>query len=47
MGEFQYAANLATGSKAKAQAGPMKAITSSLKCMSPANPGALAPEQDG
>lgn len=47
IGVFQYAASLATGSNAKAQAGPIKAITSSLKCISAANPGALAPEHVG
>lgn len=47
IGVFQYAAKRATGSKAKAQDGPINAMTSSRKCMSPAKPGAIAPEQLG
>lgn len=47
IGVFQYAANRATGSSAKAHAGPINAITSSLKCISAAKPGALAPEHVG
>lgn len=47
IGEFQKAANLATGSRANAQAGPINAITESRKCISAASPGAIAPEQDG
>lgn len=42
IGVFQYAAKRATGSKAKAQAGPMYAITLSQKCISAAKPGANA-----
>lgn len=47
IGVFQYAAKRATGSRAKAHAGPMNAITSSRKCISAARPGARAPEHDG
>jgi len=47
IGRFQNAASLATGSNAKAQAGPMNAITLSTKYILAANPGAWAPEQDG
>lgn len=46
-GVFQYEARRATGSRANAQAGPMKAITSSRKCMSAASPGDFAPEHFG
>lgn len=40
IGKFQNAANLATGSNAKAHAGPMNAITLSEKYILAANPGA-------
>jgi len=47
IGRFQKAASLATGSNAKAHAGPMNAMTLSTKYILAANPGAWAPEQDG
>lgn len=47
IGEFQKAANLATGSSANAHAGPIYAIAESRKCISAARPGANAPEHDG
>jgi hypothetical protein len=46
IGMFQKSANLATGSNAKAHAGPMKAITFCLNFMSAANPGDMLPEQN-
>lgn len=47
IGKFQNAANLATGSNANAHAGPMNAMTLSVKYILAANPGASAPEHDG